>query len=783
MIEILIIYSTKQEQITFELQRYRPHNQVGPLLRKVPLDRLEKELLDNQKPLSIWLMTKSPFLRFPITLERDALIFIPEVLRIIMEEELKIYELPNKRGSLKRIPFSKLHIAGSLGHQIKERVGILQGCHCYVSMTTNDVQIQCFYQYQNIPYLIPIKYPFELIEESDVRIRRDMAAEKEQQDIIPKGSPAFRNKLLITCLYPDFWAFFQTVKNGSTIPYYFYTKGNSDKPNKNQRAEFKKSSGIDWLASDDISMEIQVKQYLLSYYLETKSFEVLHDFIEPLSQHSEEEQAKQQPELLGESRNVFSENRDNEPKLCRNWITLLKILRNKGFIGDTKDYQSSGVQWLLERYYRGEGVILADEMGLGKTLQVLLLIALILQEEDKILIITPSSLKNNWRNEVQKFVPELLPLTSIDEANTITIVSYENVRVNIKEFMNIPYKLMILDECQKIKNSKTQLWLAADKISAGQRILLTGTPIENSFKDLLNHLQFANNGVFPHQWEIISANSAYKELTDEEKLQVILCIFQDQILSRKKEDYLNLPIINEQVQLIKMEPQLKKAYSTLLEVYHYGLTINKGSLNFLMLDAILRLRQLCSDPRLVQPMLPSLDLNFESSKMRETSQFLHLLAGRHKVVFFATFIGVLDYFSEFLRSDGIDFARIDGSTESGVRSAEVDRFNNDENCRIFLCTLHTGGIGLNLTAADTVLLYNLWWNPAVENQAISRVHRMGQEKDVKVIKIIYKDSIEEKMMELIKKKQSLQDVFHSGNLSLDDFHFLLGEKSAQWIQN
>jgi superfamily II DNA or RNA helicase len=426
-----------------------------------------------------------------------------------------------------------------------------------------------------------------------------------------------------------------------------------------------------------------------------------------------------------------------------------------------RDYQTTGYKWMKQLASFGFGGILADDMGLGKTLQSITFIvselSVIRQKKFPVLIVCPSSLTYNWLSEFMKFAPEIQAviidgdktermklqkdITGID----VLITSYPLLRRDIKWFEKQSFHTAFFDEAQAFKNPVTQTARAAKKIQADFRFALTGTPVENSLEELWSIYHV----VFP---ELFQGLKQYSNLTRD----TIARRIRPFLLRRMKEDVLlELPEKVELTQRIELLPDQKKLYAAYLaKLRHDTLkhldkdTLRKNRIK--ILAGLTRLRQLCCHPALFVD-----GYKGSSAKFELLMQILAeaKLSGR-RVLIFSQFTKMLGMISSELVAEGRSFFYLDGQTPSEKRVEICSRFNTGER-DLFLISLKAGGTGLNLTGADTVILYDLWWNPAVEEQAADRAHRIGQTNAVQVIKLVTKGTIEEKIDELQEKKRDL----------------------------
>jgi SNF2 family DNA or RNA helicase len=438
-----------------------------------------------------------------------------------------------------------------------------------------------------------------------------------------------------------------------------------------------------------------------------------------------------------------------------------------------RNYQQQGLNWLYFLKENNMGGILADDMGLGKTLQALAL----LQKEfengvrQASLIVLPTSLIHNWYNEAKKFTPDLRVLihTGVNRAKQVerfehyhlVLTTYGIVRQDIKELKKFPFHYVILDESQTIKNPDSKTAKAVRKLLASHRLSITGTPVENTVMDIWSQMTFLNPGLLGNENFFkkfyVHAIERNHDVKRSAKLRRIIYPF---ILRRRKHQVeKDLPPRIEKLHYCEMVEEQQHFYEEtrnqyrnyLLELISTG-TWKRNKLN--ILTGLQKLRQIAIHPQMVDKDAYQLE---QSGKYQEIKRMLHQIIERKrsKVLVFSQFVKMLTILRQDLDQEGIAYTYLDGATKD--RQAEVDRFQNDKDVPVFLISLKAGGVGLNLTAADYVFILDPWWNPAVENQAIDRSHRIGQQRTVFYYKFITKDTIEEKILRLQRQKAQLSD--------------------------
>ncbi len=443
-----------------------------------------------------------------------------------------------------------------------------------------------------------------------------------------------------------------------------------------------------------------------------------------------------------------------------------------------RPYQKDGVSWL--RFLESGGLcgILADEMGLGKTLQTLAWLGLerLLPEArgKPALIVAPTSLVENWRRECAKFTPwrKCLVMSGASrhghwdelEKSDIVVTSYALLRRDLDRYAQVDFSAAVLDEAQHIKNRQTQNAVAAKRIRAHSRLVLTGTPVENGVADLWSIMDFLMPGylgvygAFRANYEMPILAGADNAEDAQNRLRKRLRPF---LLRRLKRDVAkDLPDKIQKVSFSALAPEQRKIYDALLVVFREKfakLVANKGfdSCRMEVLTILMRLRQICCHLSLVPAeMLGQTPPDAPSGKLEQFFDLLdEAIDGGHRVLVFSQFVAMLRVIRGELETRGIRFCYIDGETKDRVEICRV--FNQDPSIPVFLISLKAGGTGLNLTGADMVIHFDPWWNPAVEDQATDRAHRIGQHRVVTSVKLIAEGTVEEKVLELQKRKQSI----------------------------
>ncbi|MFM1851161.1 MAG: hypothetical protein RIS54_845 [Verrucomicrobiota bacterium] len=476
-------------------------------------------------------------------------------------------------------------------------------------------------------------------------------------------------------------------------------------------------------------------------------------------------------------------------RALRELTTLPPAPMPAGFAAQLRPYQRLGAAWLWYLHQQGLGGVLADEMGLGKTLQALALLASLPRDAATTrLVVAPASLLENWRREAARFTPELNVLVhhgtrrlrdaSIFAGHDLIITSYGTLARDKKVFAGVEFTAAIADEAQHIKNRHSQNATALRSLRARTRFVLTGTPLENSLDDLRSLFAFLMPGLL----DVLPAGTRGEERAwHDERLRRRTAPY---ILRRTKQSVApELPKKIEQVlwceptadQAALYREWQERSERELLDLAAGG--ASEGRLRLATLTQLLRLRQICCDPRLVTPDTPA----YASAKLEVLRELLaEAVDDGHRVLVFSQFTSLLALLRPELDALGLPHCYLDGSMLARDRQREVDRFQDSPDIPIFLLSLKAGGTGLNLTGADTVVHLDPWWNPAVEAQATDRAHRLGQTRTVTSYKLICSGTVEEKVLALQDEKRALlAGVFEasdaaSAKLSLDDLKALLG---------
>ena len=452
-----------------------------------------------------------------------------------------------------------------------------------------------------------------------------------------------------------------------------------------------------------------------------------------------------------------------------------------------RDYQKYGYKWLKYLTDNNLGACLADDMGLGKTLQAIALLSNLHEEKKKkSMVIMPKSLIYNWENEIKKFSPKLKvgvyyginrDFSSLKKVDVI-LTTYGTIRNDIENLLEHKFDLLILDESQNIKNINSQTTKAVLLLNAKKRVALSGTPIENNLLELYSLFRFLNPEMFGSVQEFtndyIVPIQKYSDTSTIEELRKKIYPF---LLRRvKKEVLADLPDKIEKLVYVDMNDEHRRFYEERRK-YYYSLleknTSSQGNFDkFFVLQAINELRHIVSSPELETKKIIS------SKKEVLIENVIEAIENNHKVLVFVNYLSSIESICDSLKENKIKYLKMTGQTKD--RQNLVDKFQNDSRYKVFVMTLKTGGVGLNLVSADTIFIYDPWWNTTVENQAIDRAYRLGQDKTVFAYKMIMRNTIEEKILKLQEIKNKLlddlisEDNLSTKNLSKSDIEFILG---------
>jgi superfamily II DNA or RNA helicase len=428
------------------------------------------------------------------------------------------------------------------------------------------------------------------------------------------------------------------------------------------------------------------------------------------------------------------------------------------FRGELRDYQTAGVAWLARLRDAGLGAVLADDMGLGKTVQALCAL------RGRSLVVCPRSVIHNWRNEIERFRPSLRValhhgadrlLGEVD----VTLTTYATLRNDVELLGQVDWDCVVLDESQAIKNPDSQVARAAYELRAKFRVSLSGTPIENRIDELWSQMHFVNPGLLGGRRDFVERYERPMLAGDAEIGERLRRRIRPFMLRRLKQEVATeLPPRTDAVLTCELEPHERDVYDAVRAAAKADVVrqLEGGASVMAVFEALLRLRQAACHAGLLPGRTEP-----TSSKVEALLEALDdVVADGHKALVFSQWTSLLDRVEPHLQAHAIDFVRLDGSTRD--RAAVVDAFQAEGGPPVFLLSLKAGGTGLNLTAAEYVFLLDPWWNPAVEEQAADRAHRIGQDRPVMVYRLVAKDTVEERVLDLQRRKRALADAALSG---------------------
>ncbi|MBZ0231909.1 MAG: DEAD/DEAH box helicase, partial [Deltaproteobacteria bacterium] len=442
-----------------------------------------------------------------------------------------------------------------------------------------------------------------------------------------------------------------------------------------------------------------------------------------------------------------------------------------------RPYQKAGVDWLVFARDAGMGCVLADDMGLGKTLQALCAV------RGRTLVVCPTSVAPNWLAETRRFRPDLAvslyhgPRRALDARADVTVTTYPILRNDVDRLAEIAWDVVILDEAQAIKNPDSQLARAAYRLRGGWRVSLSGTPVENRLDELWSQLHFTNPGLMGGRVDFATRWAEPIEAGDRGAAERLRTRIRPFVLRRlKKEVAPELPPRTESVLWVELDEAERNAYDAIRAATQAEVVslLEKGGSIMAALEALLRLRQAACH----RGLLPGQDADSSTKVDTLIESLAEAAAEGHKALVFSQWTSLLDRVEPALAAEKLAFTRLDGSTRD--RAGVVAEFQDPGGPPVMLVSLKAGGTGLNLTAADHVFLLDPWWNPAVEDQAADRAHRIGQDKPVMIYRVVARDTVEERVLALQEHKRriaaaALDGADAAARLTREDLLMLLAD--------
>jgi len=749
------IYILSNNEIVIEIQQNRDKLSSPFIRNKKIVANLSQELTRKEDKLVfeyIKLLNQS---KPPFKIDKN---FLSLGLVNLIKSINFIFTRKNTKASFKRLT-NLSHLDLLVSNQIQEIIVPRKLKILINSLLKDKVDVSYFFEFDEIEKDIPIDYNLEV-----PLIDRKILATIDIEH---------KNKLL---------NIFKTIVNKDALNTKYLTLSELNILKENElisiqyKIDSKRQKSVDFVSNTLFKMKIFDKDNLSS-----KDLDFYYSMLENYLQNKNYVEYNDKL-IFFDNKNIikdidnktllktFSHNLNQNVKTFINKIIniknlvdkekMLKEIKLSGFKATLKEYQEDGVLWLYNLYKNNlDGGLLADEMGLGKTIQVIAF--LLLSKTKNNLIIAPASLIHNWKNEILKFtnIKDSDISLNIKDNSFITILSYEYARSKIEILKKQKFDLLIIDESQKIKNNKTKIFNAIAQIKRDFTIIMTGTPIENSLNDLWNMLLAIN----PSLYEIYK-NKIQPLLLDKENyskaIELTINILHPVIMQRKKKDVLNLPKRDTKIVFIEFTNLEKEKYNQLTNIFISALKSGlSGRIQSIALEGLLRLRQYCSIHSIIPQSLLATN-NLEDSKVKKALDIIkNTINSNEKIIIFSQFTTTLDKLESIFKKLNYNYLRLDGSTTKSNRNKYIGEFQNvNSKYNIFLISLKAGGVGLNLTSARSAILFEPWWNPAVEEQAFARIDRIGQKKTIKIYRLIYKDSIEEKINNLIQQKK---DIFNS----------------------
>ena len=651
---------------------------------------------------------------------------------------------------------------------IVAKMGVIEGCDIITRMGVRSLSCVANFRYFGCARLMPFEYSAIPCKNEDGSLfLRDQGKERALVEVLSSHSTIIASDGSFSIAYAEFG---KLAKSLSQNFRFLTAKQHSIKSYSSRLS----SSGLKWFGDLDEATSAD----LVDAYLTGRKYVAVGDTI-VVAASNEIANATKCAIKASALKDTHAENAlyhliedlqrlDSIHKLIdgNEWIPRKTTLK-----AELKPYQITGVRWIRALKKLKLGGILADEMGLGKTVQLLGACADdMLMSKKPSLIIAPASVVSNWCNEIRKFVPALSDRIVLDavliKEGSLCLLSYEKARNQSEILGKMMFGHLIVDEGQKIKNADTISYQALIGLSADFRMVLTGTPIENCIQELWNHVGFIDPTTIGSLAELAKRYTALESIEKRNKLSLML--LSPFVLSRKKKDVLqHMPTLTEEVVRCKMGDGQRLLYEKIRKSFLLALKKGKTvSVPSLALEALLRLRECCCHPSILPIELNSRHID-ESAKFSWVAGFIEERKARgEKTLIFSQFVTVLDLLQRQIKGQGITCYGLTGTTQH--RQKLIDTFNADSGPSVFLCSIKAGGFGINLTAANYVVLMDPWWNPAVEQQAYARAHRIGQKRDVMVYKLICVDSVEEKVLQLQEQKRILSEGIGVGNMKVSD---------------
>ena len=701
----------------------------------------------------------------------------------------KMVELRKKVG---------IELAIDANIQKLSEVKIEPKCLIDANISNTNGQLIIYYKYNDVLVQTSNHAPYIIFDDFTYTMR-DIDAEHKFRDILLHYHPISTDENSIFYESPYLDQIIGEIKHKKIENINFNKETQlsvlKNKTNISPKIKFKPSGSnnlslhIDWFHPNKKKLSSQLKDHInlgINYYFDHTKNEVIqienNDILNELL-HTEDIKVPIGIGLFVALNTDYDIDLPDELKqLVKTFKSIDNVSIEKSAEQTLREFQKSGLKWLLSLYNTTYNGILADDMGLGKTIQSIFLLKKTQKKQaNPTIIIMPKTLLFNWKKELETFSPELKTLVYdgpkrsnlIPEFSDYDIIlaSYTSIRIDIKNLKDIHFGLMILDEAQYVKNNTTGTFKAIKKDKFPKTTIINGTPLENNISDLWSLMDIANNNYFG---SIKSFDEFYSDANHQPLLKAAIQPF---MLRRRKKDVLtDLPSITIQELWASPSAEELQSYVTFakqewneVEKIVKSKGIEKSKVHIFAL--MTKLRQWCANPRLINP-----DAEHGPKWSVFSERLQQAIENGHKVVVFSQFINMIQTMEAELNENNIPFVSLTGQTKN--RADVVTKFNEDESVRVGLFSLKAGGVGINLTSADYVFMYDPWWNPAVEQQAIDRVHRIGQEQPVMVFKCLVASTIEERMVTYQNQKkdliESLIEDQQLTDFNLDEIKALIG---------
>lgn len=722
---------------------------ISPFQRKVSLSELSRQ--ESPSPL-LPLLDHTGLLHQPFRI--DVRLLQNSMVVSLLRDYPFTFIQPSSKGSVKkgRCPLPLVHSAANtpVGH-------LMQGELYIDNLASWHKKIRVRIRYTDaISDFSPIYSPVPFLTHGGQLYQRDMQAEV---DLLKSLGDAYdHSKGLLSLTDYDTSHLEELIQQGWKV--FVPTQSKSYA----QAYAHHESSGIVWFSTNPNESHIDFQQQLLDSYLHQRNYQESDGNITLFKkQDAEKTDDKSLATQLGAPSNTQQLYVENQP-LSDVEINHIDSVLSSKLKATLRPYQHDGVLWLQQQRKNNHGCLLADEMGLGKTIQIIAHL-ICLKTNCRHLVIAPTSLIYNWQHEVSRFAPSLAP--------QLSFVSYDMLRIHLDNYISESYDTIIIDEAQVIKNRQTKKYQAISQLHCRHKIILTGTPIENSIDELWSHFMML---MPPMQGLYRRLQSLGVPSVPEVYVSLSSKLLRPFILRREKTTVLrDLPERTEKTVYVEMSDQERAVYrrvhATILQAFASGVS---GRISSIALEGLLRLRQACISPSLLPSSVCSDAIATPSSKLQTALDYIETFRSEHRqVLVFSQFVSALHEMEQFLRQRCVRFVTLYGDTRD--RSTPVSQFQSDGDITVFLISLKAGGVGLNLTAADRVILLDDWWNPAVEDQAMGRAHRIGQQHNVLVLRLVCKDTVEEKILQLQDQKRNTVNLFNatSDKLSLEEIKALI----------